>query len=204
MRLTGKEDRRWQAINPGTLAIAAAVVMALPSAAHAGILSNATAGPDRASGAAVDLGDGLVVLGGSRSDAGETSWDAVAIGGETVIGRQATPGGAQNEWTGLLAGIGPTVDDLNAATCDGEASHCVAVLPGSAYANADSGGANGSLALIIVSNESGSTGFIVGNSQALRADSGCAVAYADARPRAYAINDDVEVVDESIAGHDDC
>jgi hypothetical protein len=38
----------------------------------------------------------------------------------------------------------------------------------------------------------------------LRADSGCAVAYADARPLAYAINDDVEVVDESIAGHDDC
>jgi hypothetical protein len=103
-------------------------------------LPTASAGSDHSTASALGV-PGVLTL--SETDAntnGENansaSWSAASVAGQSVLGK-----GNTNEWTGLLAALGPTIDMLNQQNCSsapialptgGEAFLCVVVLPGQA------------------------------------------------------------------------
>jgi hypothetical protein len=82
------------------------------------------------------------------------SWTAVSVAGQSLLGK-----GDTNEWTGLLAPLGPTIDMLNQQNCSGaptdlptggQAFLCLLVLPGQAnHLSPNSAGNVASGALIL-------------------------------------------------------
>lgn len=68
---------------------------------------------------------GVAAVSTSTAGPNGASWDAASVAGTSLYGK--TSGGA---YTGVLAGLGPTVDSINAALCpNGKAgSSCIVVL----------------------------------------------------------------------------
>lgn len=148
------------------LGLAVAAGAAMPSAASAGLLSKASADQNRASGSAIELGDGLVVVGGSRATGGSfggAEWNAAEVNGISLLRHEASPSGTK--WSGLAAALGPALDELNRNGCVRDvAGQAVCVIAGGRadrFAGSDSSSSSAFGNLVELSAGSLETGYAI-------------------------------------------
>jgi hypothetical protein len=92
--------------------LAVTAFMAVPAVAQGALLSNAATSPGKATGAAVELG-GLLVVGKSATSKDDAKVTAVNVAGIELLGHQ------NGKHRGALAPLGPVLDGVNNATCEG-------------------------------------------------------------------------------------
>ena len=106
--------------------VAVCAFLVVPASASAG-LSDASASPGEASGAAVDY-PGLVTLNKSETHKdGSAKATGLAVGGMDIIAHE------NGSYTGSLGAVGAAVDPINTALCEGGAldpvgGYCIVVL----------------------------------------------------------------------------
>lgn len=198
-----------------TLAITAVAALAPAGAAQAGLLSKAKATgsvftgermvPPSSSSSAVDVGNGLVTVSSAQSSYESSSWSAASVAGTSLYGKETKANGSEQH-TGLLAAIGPTIDQINGGEnpCRevSDAEVCAGILAAGSFNHNDgpghtTGAAGGVIAGAQITTADGKTVSVVllpasAFHSSYCADSGAAVA-------AVVVDETVHEIDPSSA-----